>query len=194
MLAIPASKDDAAPFATYLGDEAVTGSADRLTLLFERSEDSLDEDPFDDEWMSRLAPIRDEILAGDLRPLYLGWLANISDHFKSIDEMEPPIPAGLKTLTKAQRALVSFLRIPEDLLARAAANSKPVKIKPADPAKWVETLSAARLREIVLELLTSTDPTSVQSQLAREAAGKATWPTTPGSRTSVELLGVEQSD
>ncbi|MEK7736728.1 MAG: hypothetical protein AAB319_03090, partial [Pseudomonadota bacterium] len=26
-------------------------------------------------WMGRLAPLRDELLRGDLRPLYLGWLA-----------------------------------------------------------------------------------------------------------------------
>lgn len=29
-------------------------------------------------WMGRLAPLRDELLRGDLRPLYLGWLAGLS--------------------------------------------------------------------------------------------------------------------
>jgi hypothetical protein len=26
-------------------------------------------------WMARLAPVRDELLRGDIRSLYIGWLA-----------------------------------------------------------------------------------------------------------------------
>jgi hypothetical protein len=29
-------------------------------------------------WMARLMPLRDELLRGDLRALYLGWLAGVS--------------------------------------------------------------------------------------------------------------------
>ena len=37
-------------------------------------------------WMARLAPVRDELLRGDLRSLYIGWLAAVTDvrkrHFR----------------------------------------------------------------------------------------------------------------
>lgn len=44
-------------------------------------------------WMQRLLPLRDELLRGDLRPLYLGWLAGAGE--LSGDEAEPEVPTGL---------------------------------------------------------------------------------------------------
>ncbi len=72
-------------------------------------------------WMGRLAPLRDELLRGDLRPLYLGWLASAAECDDKALEPEPP--AGLSNLTPAQRALTEFIEIDPDLLAAAAAGS-----------------------------------------------------------------------
>lgn len=72
-------------------------------------------------WMGRLAPLRDELLCGDLRPLYLGWLAS-ADEFDD-DVLAPEPPAGLSDLTPAQRALSEFIEVDPDLLAAAAAVS-----------------------------------------------------------------------
>jgi hypothetical protein len=46
-------------------------------------------------WMARLLPIRDELLRGDTRPLYLGWLARIGNGELRDDDREPPLPDGL---------------------------------------------------------------------------------------------------
>lgn len=72
--------------------------------------------------------MRAELAAGDLRPLYLAWLAGIGawerdevtfgDEFDGVPE--PPLPAGLSTLTGPQRALADFLRLDRDLLTVAA--------------------------------------------------------------------------
>lgn len=43
-------------------------------------------------WMRRLAPLRDELLRGDLRPLYLGWLAGASGGELREDAQEPEVP------------------------------------------------------------------------------------------------------
>jgi len=69
--------------------------------------------------------------AGDLRPLYLAWLSAYGvwerdeDAFGSEDEdiLEPPVPAGLQSLTTGQRALADFLRLDSDLLEVAAQDS-----------------------------------------------------------------------
>ena len=72
-------------------------------------------------WMGRLAPLRDELLRGDLRPLYLGWLASAGEF--DDDTLEPELPAGLSDPTAAQQALTEFIEIDPDLLAAAAAGS-----------------------------------------------------------------------
>ncbi len=72
-------------------------------------------------WMQRLAPLRDELLRGDLRPLYLGWLGGAWDLKDTA--LEPEVPPGLAALSAPQQALVEFLEIDVDLLAAAAAGS-----------------------------------------------------------------------
>ena len=70
-------------------------------------------------WMGRLAPLRDELLRGDMRPLYLGWLAAVSAGFIDDETPEPAPPPGLSRLTAAQCALAEFLEIGEDMLTAA---------------------------------------------------------------------------
>jgi hypothetical protein len=74
-------------------------------------------------WMRRLAPLRDELLRGDLRPIYLGWLAAAArDGFRD-DALEPEVPPGLSALSAPQQALVEFLEIDPDVLSAARAGS-----------------------------------------------------------------------
>lgn len=86
-----------------------------------------DHDRFAEEdgsgWMRRLAPLREELLRGDLRPLYLGWLAGAGSGEMREDALEPEVPAGLSELSPPQQALVEFLEVDPDMLAAAAAGS-----------------------------------------------------------------------
>ena len=80
-------------------------------------------------------------VARDLRPLYLAWLSayggweSDEDAFggEDEDELEPPVPAGLGSLTAAQRALADFLRLDPDLLQAAAENSPGLPEGKDDP-------------------------------------------------------------
>lgn len=122
------------PLATFRKTE-LKPFAIRNNLIFEASDEHwiidwlLDEsenyDRFSmDEghgWMRRLAPLRDELLRGDLRPLYLGWLAAVGE--LGDDAGEPEVPPGLANLTPAQQALVEFIEVDPDMLAAAAAGS-----------------------------------------------------------------------
>jgi hypothetical protein len=74
------------------------------------------------EWMPGLISLREELLNGDVRSLYLGWLSGVYGDIDD-EEPEPPVPAGLRTLTAAQDDLVAFLGIHRDLLEVAAERS-----------------------------------------------------------------------
>lgn len=78
-------------------------------------------------WMRRLAPLRDELLRGDLRPLYLGWLAAAARDELGDVAQEPEVPPGLSELSLPQQALTEFLEIDPDMLAAAMAGSCRIK-------------------------------------------------------------------
>ena len=78
-------------------------------------------------WMARLAPVRDELLRGDLRSLYIGWLPAVAGEMMDDLEMEPLSVSGLASLTAAQQALAEFLEVDPDLLAGVGLGSPAVQ-------------------------------------------------------------------
>lgn len=113
------------PYATH---SALTIEASDEHWIFDWAlDESEDYDRFamDDGsgWMRRLAPLRDELLRGDLRSLYLGWLAGAGCRELRDDALEPEVPSGLSKLSPAQQALAEFLEIDPDMLAAASAGS-----------------------------------------------------------------------
>jgi hypothetical protein len=77
-------------------------------------------------WIASLMPLRSDLLRGDLRCLYLGWLRSAQDGGLDEDEIEPPVPAGLQELSGSLDALIEFLEIDEDLVEVAAQASSPL--------------------------------------------------------------------
>lgn len=107
-------------------------------------------------WMARLLPIRDELLRGDTRPLYLGWLARIGNGELRDDDREPPLPDGLKTLTPAQNALAEFLMLDPDWLAAAAEASSSLAAGSEDADRfdpWLLALTEDEMRAALRMLL-----------------------------------------
>jgi hypothetical protein len=74
-------------------------------------------------WLDALLPLRDDVLRGDYRALYLAWLKTleVEDVLRSV--IEPPVPAGLRELTLALLRLVEFFEIDEMLVEVAAEAS-----------------------------------------------------------------------
>ena len=105
-------------------------------------------------WMGRLAPLRDELLRGDLRPLYLGWLAGVTSREIGDSAAEPEVPPGMSQLSAAQQALAEFLEIDPDLLA-AVASGSPVIAESRDGGidAWLTKLSADEMLPILKLLL-----------------------------------------
>ncbi len=69
-------------------------------------------------WLAALAPLRTELLSGDLRLFYLLWLAGV-EHGGRRDDAEEPLP-GLGPLTSALSAFVEFFCLDIDLVEAAA--------------------------------------------------------------------------
>ena len=93
-------------------------------------------------WMASLMPLRSDLLRGDLRCLYLGWLRSAQDGGLDEDEMEPPVPAGLQELSGSLDALIEFLEIDEDLVEVAAQASEPLSagLSRKELSAWIRRL------------------------------------------------------
>lgn len=162
------------------------------------TEDYGDEDEDEDEeWtIGGFAALRAELLDGDLRPLYLVFLAAIGvwaideDAFDYADGdvLEPPVPDGLGELTGAQQALAAFLRLDTDLLAEAASTSRPRDAvgQPA-PREWVTALPT-KVKDDALVALLAGDHAAARARLLRRLGGTASNTAAEGTRTIGELL------
>lgn len=110
-------------------------------------------------WMGRLVPLRDELLRGDMRPLYLGWLAGVTSGEADDEALEPEVPPGMSQLSASQQALAEFLEIDPDLLAAAAAGSPMIAESNtdanADIDAWLAQQSDDDMRAVLKLLLQS---------------------------------------
>lgn len=126
-------------------------------------------------WMRRLAPLRDELLRGDLRPLYLGWLASACE--LGDDTREPDVPPGLANLSPAQQALVEFIEIDPDMLAAAAAGSAHVpKTEQSETAEaalvdlWLDSWSREEMAAMLKLIAQGQGPETERQIRSRRAA------------------------
>jgi hypothetical protein len=166
------------------------------------SEDHAGEFDFDydpETLLSAIVGVRTELAAGDLRPLYLAWLAAYGawerdeDVFDrdADDDLEPPVPPGLGTLTAAQRALAEFLRLDDDLLATAAQASPPPEEtadNPDDLTAWVTRLPVADKNRLLARVMLG-EAAQVRLELLRRFRGDTALAIPiPARRTVANLL------
>ena len=108
------------------------------------------------DWMARLAPVRDELLRGDIRSLYIGWLASVTGEIPGDDEMEPLLLNGLGSLTSPQQALAQFLEVDPDLLAGAGMGSPALQdgeISQKQMDEWIDVLSRDEMKAVMKQIL-----------------------------------------
>ena len=95
-------------------------------------------------WMGSLMQLRHDVLRGDLRSLYLGWLFCLQNGELSRNTPEPAVPDGLDELSTPLRSLIEFLDIHDDFIKVAAQASAPLN---AGPNRDELTLSIKNLSE-----------------------------------------------
>jgi hypothetical protein len=203
MLRLPTDLLDPDVVEDYYVDHQLSAwVTDESIVLDFTSEDDAGEFDFDydaETLLSAIVGVRAELAAGDLRPLYLAWLAAYGawerdeDAFDrdADDDLEPPVPPGLGTLTAAQRALADFLRLDDDLLAIAAQTSPPLEEiadDPGDLAAWVTCLPVAE-KDRLLARVAQGEAARVRMELLHRFRGD-TAPTIPAPtrRTVAALL------
>lgn len=179
MLRLPCTLLDPRVAEQYCVNPQVTVSATRDHVILDMT--SEDEPGYWEEdldgSLSAIVGARSELAAGDLRPLYLAWLSGYGtwerdeDAFDDEDEdiTEPPVPAGLGSLTASQRALADFLRVDSDLLDVAAEASPPLPEVTDDPHALASHIAGipASEKDRLLGLVAANQATSARMELLR---------------------------
>jgi len=150
-----------------------------------------------------LIPLREAILRGDLRALYLFWLrcamdragwAEDEEGYESPEALvEPPVPPGLGQLDPALEAFAEFFAIDQDLIAAAAAASPALEATAEPLERWVALLPEAERNAFLVRV--ARGETGVGAEFLRrlrEAGGAYGPATSPGRRTFAELRTAAQ--
>jgi hypothetical protein len=186
---------DRRTFAAFRAECGVNWHADKkgkggiLEIEPQADAETYEEELYDpDSLLRTIAPARDLLIAGDLRLLYLAWLACNGDN----ESLEPPLPAGLGKLTPALKAVAEFYEVSQDLIAAAAELSPPLP-KSTDVGEtvknWLASQSPGELRELVERLLGNSAAATRAETLAhiRHATPTAAWPMAEPTRTLAKL-------
>ena len=117
----------------------------------------LDEGDYD---LDDFSPLREDILQGDYRALYLIWLQfaqNATAYQEEEDEDEtvlvpPPAPVNLSKLTATLNAVIDFFEIDQDIVTAAKKASKSIEPPDLDYRKLISQLSESEREEWLLRL------------------------------------------
>lgn len=150
-------------------------------------------------WLSQLLPLRDDLMAGDLRLLYLVWLRvapALAGYDLDDDPMEPPLPPNLGQLSPPLKSFMDLVELDPDLVTAAAQASSRVKATtPSSLEDHLSALSAKEKHEFLLKLVRREAHVDLQLiNRLQEIAGTPQSPfaSTPGCRRWSELDAIAQ--
>lgn len=148
-------------------------------------------------WLSRLLPLRDDLLRGDLRLLYLVWLRSapyLAGYALDDDPIEPPIPPNLGKLSEPLQAFIELVELDPDWVAAAAQESPHQQVASEPPLEnWLPELSEAEKQEFLLKLARREPQVDLQLiNRLKELAGitQSRHQLTPGQRRLSELAEI----
>ena len=161
-------------------------------------ENQFEDDDWDDGtgWMGSLMSLRSDLLSGDLRCLYLGWLLCAQNEEFGEDELEPAVPAGLGELSAPLHSLIEFLGIDEDLVEVAATVSAPLNAGPdrEELATWIQSLPEKEKNNLLVAAVSGPGERWKNGLLRRfeqqNARRTLSAPDTICRRTAGDLLGL----
>lgn len=186
-------------WSKYISAEGLTWTADKsgksgILALAPYLEEAYDPVWKFDEYLDSTAKLREMLIAGDLRALYVLWLCTTrcsSDDDEST--MEPPVPHGLRAVPDEAADLLAFFEV-DPLLVDAAGLGIPTfsaqRSQSDSVNAWLMTLTELRRNDIIQRLL-SEDPVALKAEMLSEVRNSqlaVTWPVEPPSRTVAQLL------
>ena len=203
MFRIPWSLINAEKLGLYCISEEIDNLATKENVILDLNfqDEELAEWTEGEGWLDQLIGLREELIEGDFRALYLAWLKAAAGawELEEIDghTLEPPVPPGLSQLSSALKALVRFLEIDEAMLAVAAQKSEEYKRESLPLEEWIEKLPVKEQHDFLIRLSRG-EPSLPKllnkrlQELARERQPAKERADT-GGRTAAELIqGAEE--
>lgn len=192
-------------YGGYYGSNEISlsrhGNYFLLDISFDDEEGGgwMEEDDYD---LGDLTPLRDDILNGDYRALYLAWVSFAQhegryekDDFEEEDEEDeegqngqpPPVPPNMKRMSAALKAFTRFFEIDDDLVSAAQALSPDLAAASLEYEKLLAQLPEKERIDWLARLLKSEPRLDVQLRKRLELfAPKGTAPK-PVQTTTSEL-------
>jgi hypothetical protein len=193
MLGLPIKLIDSETIKRYCVDQSLfCRLKGDIAILAFQSEDEEGEWAEGEGWLVSLLPIRADLISGDYRALYLGWLGAIESGEIDDDALEPPVPAGLGTLNASLDRLADFLRLSRELIA-AAAEASPGEqasgLSQEEFGKWILSLPNQEKDMLLLRLVEGGDPHRLAElrQQARRELREGTKPVEGPRRTAGQI-------
>ena len=160
MLRIPGALIDTKRVKLYCISEAIdvrqTPKKQHVIVDLEFNDEEQAEWTDGEGWLDALMALREELIQGDFRVLYLAWLkaAEGAVEMEEIaeDTLEPPVPAGLGQLSPALETFVRFLDIDAAMLAVAAQQSEKRRQEPSQLEAWITQLPGAEQHDFLVRL------------------------------------------
>jgi hypothetical protein len=187
--------------ASYCGGESfqIRKAGESIVIGFCAQEDGGGEGWEEGEgWMASLVPLRTDLLRGDYRCLYLGWLRCAQNEELDKDEFEPPVPPGLKDLSGTLEAFVEFMDIDTVLLDVAASESARPQAPPTcgELAAWIRALPEKHKETLlVMAALDAGAQTGAEILRQYDLSRKNSPPAgQPKQRTVGELLAASKAE
>lgn len=148
------------------------------------------------QYVDAAIQVRERLMAGDLRALYLLWLCAADDDNSDPDEtIEPAVPHGMAELPGRSENLLTFFGL-DILMLRAAAEGidrAPVRVSQDQTLEdWARSLSAERAKSLLTRFLVE-DSQIIKAEAMEEIRNSQSpiaWPTTDKKRTFNQLLEV----
>jgi hypothetical protein len=195
MLRAPIARVDAKRLRAYFAGDAATAriAGDHLILDLHSGDEEADDYDESEGSLAALAPLRAELMRGDLRVAYLAWLLAVQSDGISERSVEPEVPRGLSELTAPQQAMAEFLRIDQDLISAAAEGSGQPDDDRAAMQRWALAL-APRAKDEWLRRAIDEPDLALGGELLRAfwAKGKVRPAQVAGRRTVAQLLAAAE--
>jgi len=137
--------------------------------------------------------VRERLISGDLRALYLLWLCAADDDYNDPEEMiEPPVPHGIAESATYGGEILTFFGLDPLLLVAAGkdVNAAPTDESQDHAARWVNTLDEQQAKDMLLRFLIGDTACEKARLLAaiRDSQTPDGWPTSDKQRTFDKLL------
>ncbi len=174
------------------------------SLILDIGRDEMEFEDWDDGsgWLAALAPLRAEVLAGDLRLFYLLWLTAVQDEIFEADTPEP-MP-GIGPITGPLEAFAEFFGIDPDLVQAAAergGQGEPSALS-ADAVRAIISAMPDPEKTLMLSKLYDGDPhvavelrAKVRQHVATERDAPPAVPRTVGElRARAAVIGLARKE